>query len=755
MALSGTVDSGELGFTGDAWDVSVPGFFLPADWSDGVRVSTSWDTAILANQDDGEARRARIGRPTRLVQASVLSYNRDNLSKLLGLIQRSGYSRFLSPLYPDQVRPDQPYSSVTFSVDVVEDLDFYRFAAGQFVVFYNPGDGEFLIERVASIPNNHRLSFSPAVEMVGGIDQNTIILPMIQSRLLLSSKAEALTDRVARARIEGQELPGKWALPPAATPNTVPSGFSTYNGLPVLEIGPNFNSDVEISYTRTGRYSPVGVTQVASVYGERMRQARKFSMLFKERADYWKILSLFDSRAGRTYSWWLPSFTDEYEITEFTANGCKVKSFGPIEDWDVRPYISITLLDGSVEIREIQTVTTNNVVDTLVFADGAFTETDLAEVARSGFAQNVRFETDEIQENWLTDLSVEVEIRTVEVIAEKTLVLPNLVEITTLGAGQAYTPAVCSGSAPFDTTCVPCGNCNWSSDLANIKLLLDIAEVVPDTTKNGLDSSFGAYLTANSPFEVPFARLDNDYFIFETQIQQASDRFITVKIQYDCLLGEWQWEYTTSTGLPRPSTKFRHCGSCLIFSGSEAPGCNSLIPFGADCWNSPRSGDIEDSWDINNEVDAARGCNGIKGWKDHTSDEYFSTFTGLANTKSAIAFGIRGEWSVDQPIPCPPGMGGACIQCLNSCLATLNCSPDPIDTTTGCIAKFLGAPAVDEGGVIACGNCLVIVTLTEGNDSCCRGDGASCPRAVAFMANDCLFDCDNVSIDDICARRRD
>jgi hypothetical protein len=759
-SFSGNVKSFSIAsltsLSGESWDVLSPNFFLPCDWGSPVRVTTAWDTSIIPNQNDGEARRARIGRPTRRVDASVLASTQNELAKQLSLLSNSGIARTLFPIYADQVNPSTSNDPmVTTQIDIRQDLRYYRFVENQYIVIYDPTTGNFDIRQIGAIIANgtvSRIGFNPGVS---GVTTNFKIMPLLQSRLQLRTKGQAITDQVFRSGMTGQELPGSWTLPPAATVNATPSGFAEYNGLPVWEVGPNFRSQVNIEYDRTGRYSGVGVTQVASVYGERMRQSRKFKISFDEREDYWNLLRLFDSRAGRTYSWWMPSYTNEYDITEFTANGCKVASFGPIEDWAIRPYISITLKDGTVEIREIDTVTTNNVEDTLVFVDGAFSETNLDNVLRCGFAQQVRFKKDEITENWLTEMSVEVDIEVVEVVEEKTITLPNLNAITTSGVSSAYDPVSCD-TEPDCIECEECANCLLAPDPTGSRVNLDISSATASASNNGLDSSFAAFLEANSPFEIGFTSKSNGYFNYSARIEQSEGRHIDVLIRYDCFLGEWQWQYTTQ-GLGTTGVTYRACGSCTISGGSDPQGCSSTFSgaFVGDCWNNPRNGggNEDDDWDINAEA-IEEGCLGIGGWKDHTSTNYLNAFTGVPDGESAIMYGIQGEWVVEQDIDCCEAPE-PCIQCVNNCLVLLNCINEPISTTTGCFYLSLGLPAIDESAVVQCKDCAITVTIDGGETSCCRGDGSTCPRVSVTMATNCLFTCDeNTTQEDICERFR-
>jgi len=717
------------------WNVTEPGYFLRANWRLPITVTTGWSTSIVPNQNDGEARRGLIGKPTRSCSASLLAADQDEASKALSIQQNAGFSRQLFPLYSDQVKTNQSYSE-TFTLHIHSDYDLsmYRFEEDQYLIVFNPNTREFAFRNIHEINYGlNRITFLQALTM--DIDEDTLIFPTIQSRIQLKTSTNAISDRVLSFTSRGDELPGDWTVEPSQAPNTTPAGFSEYNGQPIFPFTPNFRSSTKIEYVRTGKFSPVGNTQIASVYGERMRQARNFKMLFDNRAEFWDLLKLFDSRAGRTYSWWLPSFTDEYAVTEFTATGIKVKAFGPEEDWNMRPYVSLTLLDGSVEIREIDSISTTPNEDELIFTDGAFTETDLSNVLRCGFAQHVRFSKDSMVERWVTETVVEAQVQTVEVIEEKTILLADLPESTTTAVSTKYTPQSCDTDPPCDPICFECANCFMST---NTKLALDIVEVVANATNNGLDASFGNYLTQNTPFEVPFSEVDNGYIVFRTTLEQSSGRTMDVMIRYDCTLGLWQWEYTIDLGTPKT---FRACGNCLAGGASAGvDGCSNFnlgseSIFIDDCWNTTRidSGTIGNGWRID---DNGRGCNGIAGWKDHTSGTFSNT--GLSATKSAIQWGIRGEWSVDSDLQCCQdyqNQDAPCIPCGGGgILGLLNCG-DTLTVAADCPPILLGT----SGG--SCNGCPIIIFNVGPSCSCCTSDETDCDCLLITMDPGCLYEC--------------
>jgi hypothetical protein len=514
QAQSALVEEFDLDSPLPAWQVVAPGFFLPCDWSVPVRVSTTWDTAVLPNQNDGEARRGRLSKPTHRVDAFVLATDQDEAAKALATLQKAGLAKSLFPLYADQMPSAGTGGDTDTFIDVRSDIDpdHYRVQTGQYIAIYDDSNGNFAVRQVTST-SGQRISFS--AQAIGfASTSSTVVIPFVEARIELSTSGRAITDDKISSPMSGQELPGEWSISPFAEPGTTPTGFQTYESLPILTFGPDFRADVQIRYNRTGRYSSVGNTQVASLYGARMRQARGFVVSFDNREEFYDFMRFYDSRAGRAFPWWLPSFTNEYAITAFTGTGCRVSTFGPEDDWQLRPYISITLQNGTVEIREIDSVSSDGTEDTLTFKNNVpFNETDLANVALAGFAQKVRFERDEIVEEWSTSTVVDIAVTAVEVIAEEDLTLSNLTDLATTGMSDKWSPVACpfeggdcslsessvlslSFTAETTTVCSPDGDCalecdpqstffeSFSISLVGGEFRYDPDAVIPDAFDN-------------------------------------------------------------------------------------------------------------------------------------------------------------------------------------------------------------------------------------------------------------------------------
>lgn len=751
-------------FGGNPRNITLSGFFLPANWNKSISISTLWDTVVLPNQEDGEARRGNTSKPSRTIKVDVLASSIDQVGRMQGYLQRSGLTRFLAPLYPDQascLNNAFGAENAFLPIDLAYPLQYHRFEVGKYAIVYEPNTERFATLLISAINlATNTLTFETAVGFE--TNRNTLVLPVIESKLILGSSSAVVTDRVVTAEIEGQELPGKGVLAPSHAPNQTPAGYPEYSGKPIMDTPSDSRRPQEVSYSRTGRYHSVGNTQVESVYGDRMRQSRKFSLLFFSRPEFWKFLQFFDSRAGRLFSWWLPSFTHDYEITAFLSNGLKVKSFGPIEDWEARPYISILSEDGTTEIRTIESISTNNQEDTLIL-DSAFTTDNIVNVSRAGQAQLVRFAKDEMVENWITDMVVQVNVETLELVEETVITLANYEEVATTGLSAKYSPQEClPDSTDCDPACDDCANCRIA---ASSTVTISFSDIVPLSNQNGLTTQMADFLLQNTPFVLPLASSDNDYKTYRLRTDAFNIGIvfpftavtITMEVRLDCLTGGWSWSYfVTVAGVQQPT--FRACGDCLLSGAGIFIDCgpNANTSFYEDCWNTHFHQDIEAYTNLNANNNR-NICTGIVGWSEATVASPNGNAFGADDTGTEIMRGIRGEWTLANNASCCASgdAGGPCIPCLNSCLIELDCSKgQPSESTTGCFERYLGLPALDGGFAFTCSNCAYIVVYTGGNASCCnRSSTQLCPRISVRAATPGCLGCNGDPDFDFCPRR--
>ena len=393
-------------------------YLFRANWSNEVKTSTAWNTDVATAKSVAEQRRGLTGRPSRRSSATLFGLTLSQTASLTSFLQRSAQSRSLFPLFSDQSRATAASSGSTINCPT----DYRRVSVGSRVVIMSEASGAFDVRTVISKTSSTITVDSP-LSTTFPID--SLVLPLLESRVLLSSAGLIITDRLGSAKVEGYELPGPWCADPSAAPNSTPAGFSSYLGHPILDIPLNYTSPLGFEINREGAHTGTGISQAVEVFGSRARVSLELPFLFTSRAEWWKLNTLLDSRCGRTFPFWVPSPTEDYEVDSYTVSGLKVKANGPELDWQYRPYIYLAKLDGTVQVRTVVSHLRSGGLDTLVLDTPFTSPTSGSPVSRVGICYLARLDSDEIEESWITDETCEVTLKVVELLEEKSVTITN------------------------------------------------------------------------------------------------------------------------------------------------------------------------------------------------------------------------------------------------------------------------------------------------------------------------------------------
>lgn len=268
---------------------------------------------------------------------------------------------------------------------------------------------------------------------------------------------------VIEVELDALEVVGKTALPALCPPGTLPPDYPTYDGLPILTMphGILTPEGVEMGIVREGEFDAVGLGGTGQWYGDRGRWTFTIPMVFLTRAEAWKFMKFFDSRAGRAWPFWLASPTSDYTATAITTTTIAVDASGLEGDWDDRPWIAIHLGDGTVYIRGVASVVRSGGTDTVTF-DAALPEAPvLADIRRTCIAYKCRFDSDELVEHWITTEHMQTEVSVIELLGEKSVTIAGLDRVATVPLSRAFSAPHCPG-VQGDREGAPC-DCPYES----------------------------------------------------------------------------------------------------------------------------------------------------------------------------------------------------------------------------------------------------------------------------------------------------
>lgn len=401
----------------DLWALS---YLLKADWSGGMVLRSAYATDISPAVSDGEQRRGLLGKPQRLLECDLKSMDQGLLLGLQAAMDRMGSAKTLGPLYCDQ-------STATLAVGALDtvincDISYRRFTTGARIAVFNPDTGAFAAGIVQALAVGTITLTAP---IGAAMPVGCLVFPLMECRLNLETSGEILAESVIRFKVTFAELPGPWSLDTGQGIGSVPGGFDSYLGYPILSTPYDYNRAMSTTVRRSGNYVATGVSQHVDIQGDRPRRLFKVPYTFGDRASAWLHFRFFHGRGGRLFPFWVASPTNDYQIVAFTAGGVQVRAVAAEIDWLTRPYIALVKADGTVQIRTITNVVRAGTVDTLTL-DSVFDST--GPQVRLTTARLMRNNSDELAEEWLTDSVAQTQQEFLEVVRESDVTIEGIVD---------------------------------------------------------------------------------------------------------------------------------------------------------------------------------------------------------------------------------------------------------------------------------------------------------------------------------------
>lgn len=261
------------------------------------------------------------------------------------------------------------------------------------------------------------------------------LYPVIEGNLELEQVINALTDQVSDGSITVFETQGASALDPSIPSGWFPPGRPTFLSMPIMDLPIDW-SDVKIGSYRMGDRTKVGLTSTVQVFGDQPGAVFTLPFLTASRAEQRALLEFFDSRAGRLHPFWLLSPASGITVTAIGAGGDTLflDARGTERDWEVYKHIGAVQSDGTRSIHVISQSVESEGQQVLVITPALPTENPADYSFQT--AHLCRFDTDELQESWITDEDSRSVLPVKEILDEKTV---------TVDLAQ-----VCSGSGGID-----------------------------------------------------------------------------------------------------------------------------------------------------------------------------------------------------------------------------------------------------------------------------------------------------------------
>ena len=432
--------------TTDLWLLQA--LFL-ADWSQKVAIHSVYETDVQYGLTAREQRRGLRGYPYRTLGLTLMGVGPDETLLLKTLAMRASMARGLFPIACDLT--PLTAACTTGATTLACDTTLRRFYPGTRAVIYANGSTSGAPFEVVSISGitATTLTVSATANAYG---VGAVVMPLVEGRAIFKSAGIAKSDTCSTLALEATESIGPAQLPGTTAPGVLPGTYSTapgtwatYLGYPIPPLKVDFGTRPGWGFERYGAFSASGIDFIPAPFGARGRGTFNLATTAMDRAAAWTVVNLFDYCAGRMLPFWLANPQTLYRPISASTTGLVLAAVGSLVDWTLRPYVAIELLDGTVAVR---TVTAARAAghDTLTFDSPIVGLTNATVLARVTDAVLVRFNKDELVEEWMTDNTMACTLDLVEVSPEGAVTIANVVDVKDSGtdyAGFTTAPAQC------------------------------------------------------------------------------------------------------------------------------------------------------------------------------------------------------------------------------------------------------------------------------------------------------------------------
>lgn len=328
-----------------------------ADWTEPVRMETSWLTDISASKvARAEDRMIAYRRPLRTISAKLSGYDRDgerNSTRLAKTIKRYAHNRNPVPLWQDRRTINAQANSGQNEIQI--STTYRRFYPGQRVGIVKPDGGQInsldvvfaFIEAVAA--DRIYLTQNLSVTLEAGWH----VYPMIDCDVIPQTQIDLGSDNVASAKVTGLEIAGCMALP-ASSGEDVSGIFDYIDGYPVLDVVQNWAEGVSYEVRREAESYQSGRTQAVSASGSRAVEIFEMSFGPLTRAQFWDLLQFHDSRRGRARGCWILHPQTMWTFIGSGLDYIDVRAVGYANDIpELFTHVAYIEPDGTIGIRPI------------------------------------------------------------------------------------------------------------------------------------------------------------------------------------------------------------------------------------------------------------------------------------------------------------------------------------------------------------------------------------------------------------------
>lgn len=391
------------------------------NWTGEVSVESTYQTDVVASAAElAEERRSLADRPTRIMKVRFTGMSRGVSAKILGNLLRNANQRMPVPLYCDR----SEVSAASSGTDLYCDTTSRRFFKGSRVVVWEDGDVE-----PTSVQYTTVLKVAPDRLIVADTLSKTYpvgasVFPCIDVEISLRHTMSPLTDANVEATVAFNEVFGWSALPPTVYFN--PSEFPSIDGVPVLDVPPDWNGSMQSDVLRGGSRYASGRAEIVYTAGGRPQMQHRLTYTELDRASFWKLVRFFDSRRGRARAFWVVNPSILFVPTAVSTSYIDVQAYGDATDIeDFLSYLALVDTSDVITVLGITGVTDNGDGTYRIAHDGDTSGETLSSIDLLTSAHLVRMAGDSMVERWRTDGVASVTFDMIDLLSESEVEVPN------------------------------------------------------------------------------------------------------------------------------------------------------------------------------------------------------------------------------------------------------------------------------------------------------------------------------------------
>lgn len=281
-------------------------FSVLPDWSAGIAEKISFLTDVMSAYSDNEQRRALRQRARRGMKFSATALDARSAAGMESLLWGWQNQPYGVPWWPDQTPLTDSIGAGSFVVPC-KTAD-RMFAAGGIAVIFAD---EFTFEAltVDEVFADHITVTSPT-QFNWSAGLSTLVMPVFLGRLPDSVKVDRLW---SAADTVSCEFAGE-ASQPAPAPTISPA---TFKGFDVLEVSPNWNSDLNRTYDRSLAHLDPGAGPITVVdRGGSPVIGQEFPWWLDGHANVTAFRAFLLRRRGRQIPFWIPTWDQDLVLVE-------------------------------------------------------------------------------------------------------------------------------------------------------------------------------------------------------------------------------------------------------------------------------------------------------------------------------------------------------------------------------------------------------------------------------------------------------